>query len=354
VEETSGVTELAERIARALRVVPKPPGPRFVWLAADYMRHEGRRLGFPDVARRQLRHLRPLWSLREGELTPRKVGALLASLLKANGGALSPPTINKLRAVGLRVIRAAQRDGKWTSLNPFELTQREREDTPQHYVPTAEELRLALPRLRRDRHREALCNAILGPRPGELKALWKADVDPVRRTLTFRRSNQQNRTKTGKTRTVPVPDSLWPIIEEAMRASPSHLVFPKADGGGGQQRADTKLSKTIRTAYRLAGLVTGFSYKCRRKGCGYVEVTPEKKQRRCPRCNFKLWRWPVVPRVTWYALRHSAATLHRLAGCDPLVIQRCLGHAESVVTDRLYTGHLPLEYMRAELSKLNL
>jgi integrase len=42
-----------------------------------------------------------------------------------------------------------------------------------------------------------------------------------------------------------------------------------------------------------------------------------------------------------------------MAGCDPLVIQRCLGHSESSTTERHYT-HLSLEYMRAELSKLAL
>lgn len=352
-EETSGVTVLAERLARALRAVPKPEGRRFVWLAGDYLRVEGKRLDHPEVVRRQLRHLRPLWHLTERQLTTRKVEAHLASLLKANGGNLSPPTVNKLRAVGGRIIRAAQKEGSWESPNPFELARREREAKPEHYVPTAEELRLALPRMREDRRREALFNAILGPRPGEQKALWKTDVDMARRTITFQRSNLKPRTKTGQVRTVPVPDALWPIIEEAIRRSPSHLVFPKAEDGT-QQRADTKLSKTLRAAYRMAGIVTGYSYKCRRKGCGYQDVTLEKKQRRCPRCNFKLWRWPLVPRVTWYGLRHSSATLHHLAGCDPLVIQRCLGHAERVVTERVYTGQLPLEYMRAELSKLKL
>lgn len=351
-EETSGVTVLAQRLAKALRAVPKPESRRFVWLVGEYLRHEGRTLAWPDVVRRQMRHLRALWPLRMGELTPRRVQAHLTSLHKRNGGTLTGSTINKLRAAGGRVIRSAQLSGEWDGLNPFDVVKREKETRRAQYVPTAEELRRVLPHLRPDRRREAVFNVILGPRPGEMKALQRVDVDAHARTITFRRSNARDETKTGVERVVPVPDWLWPELEAALKASRSaKLVFPKADGG--RQRADTKLTATLRTAYRKAGIVSAYRYICRRRACGYRDLLQEKKARRCPKCAFKLWRWEETPPVTWYALRHASATLHRLAGCDELVIQRCLGHSENM-TGKWYTRHLPIEYMRAELSKLRL
>jgi integrase len=59
----------------------------------------------------------------------------------------------------------------------------------------------------------------------------------------------------------------------------------------------------------------------------------------------------IERRVTFYDLRHTAATLHREAGADPLVIRLALGHANRNLTDDLYT-HLSLAYQATELSRL--
>lgn len=345
---------LAAEVAKALedRQAPRHR-PSFLWLAGAWLHSEGRRLACPDNERRHLRHMRALWGLREGELTAKRIATELAKLLKQNGGKLGPATVNKLRSTGKRIVRFAQLDEAWHGGNPFQAVRRMREPEPILYVPTVEELRRVLPRLREDRRREALFLVTLGPRPGEEKALRREDLDMRRRTVTFRRSNDRPCTKTGRVRVVPVPRALWRVLLEALDDNPgSELVFPSLFGW--QQRADTKLSRTLREAYRRARIVTAYRYTCRRKGCGFREVVPDYANRRCPRCDMKLWRWGLAPPVTWYALRHASATLHRLAGCDPLVIQRCLGHAERVATDRIYTRSLPLEYMRAQLSKLRL
>lgn len=287
----------------------------FVWLAGEWLRLESRRLASVVNERRHVRCLVSLWQLREGQLTPRRVRAALLSLLRENGGTLGPRTVNAVRHAGRRILREAAMNDEWSGPNPFDLVRPLRAQRSEIHVPTLEELRLVLPRLGHDKYREALFGFILGPRPGETRALRKDDVDGRNRSITFRRSNARDTTKTGRNRTVPVPDWLWPILDEAMRASPSTLVFPAPNGQ--RQRCDVKMSPVLRRAYEAAGFVP-------------------------------------APRVRYYDLRHAAAHAHRLAGCDPLVIQRILGHSEQGATDRIYTRYLPLEYMREQLSKLRL
>lgn len=324
------------------------PQRTFCELARAWLSVEARRLVEPRNERRHIDHLKSLWSLGEAELTPREARRALLRLLQPKGP-LSAATVNKVHGTARRIIRDAQVNGEWRGLNPFELVPRLKQVEPYYYSLSLEEVRAILPRLRRDRSREARVMVVLGPRPGELKALQKCDVDVRAHTILWRRSNARDSTKTGKVRLVPVPDSLWPVIVDAMELSPSELVFPREDGQ--RQAPHLNLGRTLREAMSTAGIVVGYRFTCRSRGCGYKLEVPTPQVRWCPKCSRKLNRRGLSPRVRWYDLRHAAATLHRLAGCDPLVIQLALGHAVKGTTDRIYT-HLPLEHMRAELSKL--
>jgi integrase len=64
-----------------------------------------------------------------------------------------------------------------------------------------------------------------------------------------------------------------------------------------------------------------------------------------------LARAGVARPFRFYDLRHTSATLHRLAGADPLVIRLMLGHASRNLTDDLYS-HLSIDYQKTELAKL--
>lgn len=344
---------IAAEVARLLQTqAPKRALRTFGAIADDWLLTEAKRLVCPDNERRHLTHLEPLWSLTEETLTPRRVKEHLAALLRPHG-TLGAATVNKVRSTGKRVIREAQINSEWLAENPFALTRREKEPRPDHETLTLAEVICVLPVLREDRRREFLFHVYLGPRPGEERALLKEDVDRANRVVTFRRSNGRDTTKTGRTRKVPVPDELWPVLEEALAVSPCDLVFPTADGR--QQRHDTKLSRMLRDTLRRAGLVTGWDYVCRRKGCGYrdEQVGAERQERQCPLCRMHLWARGRVKQVRWYDLRHTSATLHRRAGCDPLVVQLALGHSPKSVTDDVYT-HLDEDYCRKELNKLSL
>ena len=97
-----------------------------------------------------------------------------------------------------------------------------------------------------------------------------------------------------------------------MRASCSEYLFPKPDGS--RRSRNGRPSTVLRTALRAAG---------------------------------------VSKRLRFYDLRHTASTLHRKAGADPLVIREMMGHGSKNQTDDTYT-HLDADYQRRELSKLKL
>lgn len=50
--------------------------------------------------------------------------------------------------------------------------------------------------------------------------------------------------------------------------------------------------------------------------------------------------------------RHTFATKMRECGCDPLILQKILGHTPQTITERVYT-HLTLEEMRQNIEKLH-
>lgn len=331
------------------RHAPRTGRPTFIDLAREWLRTEGARLVCPDNERRHVEHLRAIWVHTESELRPRVVKEALANLL----GSLSAATVNKIRGTGRRIIREAQLNDAWIGPNPFDVVRRQREARPSHRVLSLAECRILIPHLREDRRREALVMLYLGLRPGEWKALQRADVDLRAETITIRRSNGRNSTKTGKVRTVPVPAGLRSVLIEALEASPAdcNLLFPAA--GGKLQRADAKLSRMLKAAMVRAGLVSGWTLLCRRKGCGYKESHQERHLAPCPKCGMKLWAVGVPLPVRFYDLRHSAATLHREAGADPLAIQLVLGHTPENVTDSVYT-HLSMDYLRREMNRLTL
>jgi integrase len=316
-------------------------------LAADWLESVRGRLVAPDNERRHLEHLEAaLGGLNEETLAPMTIMRAIDALN------LGPVTKNKVRSTGARVINAARLEGRWRAGNPFEVVPRWRESRRVYEVLTLDEASRMLAELSKWRprlvplFRTAL---MLGGRKGELLALRKEDVDLVRRLLWFRRSHGRNQTKTGKPRHLPIPETLLPYIEEAMAASKTEYVFPHRDGG--RMAHHTKLTRTLRWVLGLAGVVKGYTAKCRRQGCGHRALASTPAKQACPNCGMALWMTPIARPLRFYDLRHTAATLHREAGCDPLTIKIALGHASRDTTDDIYT-HVSPEFMRRELEKL--
>lgn len=311
----------------------------------------------PENEQRHLWHLCPLWELRdagseehEDDLTKARIEACLRALDVEHGGTLGPSSLNKALGTGRLVVQDAIANRRWHSANPFDFVKRRRVPKKPWARITADELARALAQLRPDRQRECIWQIHAGTRPGEMRGLQKGDVSLSEGFVTIQRSNGRSTTKTGVTRRIPIPAGARAVLEEAMRLSPSEFVFPNPDGS--RQRADSKLSRTLQTAFKAAGIVTGYRFMCRRTECLFRDEQPAKELgRRCPRCNFTMWCEGIPKRVTFYSLRHAAASLHTEAGADAHAMKTALGWAARDVGDDTYR-HLSDQQFAEELGKL--
>jgi integrase len=327
--------------------------PTFLELANRWLAHESKHLVCPDNERRHIDHLAAVHQLHEEELTPGVAESAIEALLKENGGPLGPTTVNKCRATGAKVVRFGQYERLWFDpLNSFKLARRQYEPELYHRTLTVPEVRLVLPQIWPYRRQlEARFMIVMAPRPGEVKALRKEDVDVRRQLVTFRRSNGRNRTKTKRSRTLPVPRSLWPTLLEAMELAEGPLIFP---GPGGKAAPEKRLSERLRSAMARAGIFESWRHWCNGDGCGFSEIEHTDERRRCQRCNRRMLRRGMPPCMRWYNLRHSANTLHTIHRCDPLVVKYLMGEAPRGSSDRYRWFQAHPEYVRRELSKLRL
>jgi integrase len=299
-----------------------------------------------------MRHLRPLFLDDEATLT---VGAITAILEQLSTVGYSASTVNKVRSTGKRIVDFACAAKRWSGPNPFALARRKREPERQYELLTLEELARVEKKLPPERRRLFRVALHTGMRPGEVFALQKSDVDFDAGTINVHRSHERNETKTGKARVIPIPPACAGDLLESTLSSPSEVIFGDEDGE--LQRADTKLTRILRTAMRAANVgVTSVTYKCRRRGCEADPETHEETSVRkidCARCGMRLWPVAEVRPVRWYDLRHICATLHHQHKADEVCVARALGHTIKDTTRRIYT-HVDMEEMRRELTKWRL
>jgi integrase len=343
------LSQLALQFAAAVGQPEKPPleRPMFGELADAWLAKVQPLRVAPDAEARLVRHLLPLFLDDEETLT----AAGIEEALHALAPTLSASSRNKVLGAGRKVVDEALRARRWHSANPFKLVRRAKETRPKYELLDLAELgavQAKLPAHRRPLFRIALH---LGLRTGELLALRREDVDFKRGVVLVHRSHGRDQTKTGRERTVPIVPAVAGDLLHAVEGAPGELVF--GGEGGERQRADTKLTRVLRTAMAAALVgVVSITYKCRR--CGHVEVggPPVALGHRCS-CGFAFWPVPEVRRVRWYDLRHMAATFHHRAGADPLCVSLALGHSVHGTTQGIYT-HPSDEMMRRELSKWRL
>jgi integrase len=173
--------------------------------------------------------------------------------LKEKEQELSPQTLNHLRGFVSRAFNEARAVGRYSGPNPVA-------DVKKRTVTrrVGDFLRLEeVPRLfgaLADYWRPLYATALYtGLRKGELLALRKTDVDLQSRLLTVCCSWQRDTTKGGHTDVLPIAAELVPFLEEAIRRSPSALVFPAEDGT--MMRRDVALEDVLRRALGRAGIV---------------------------------------------------------------------------------------------------
>ena len=269
--------------------------------------------------------------------------------IQAKTRELAPQTVNHLRAFLCRVFSAARRAGK-VGQNPVLDVKRRRVPKRLPAFLNLDEVPRVLAALP-DKWRPLFATAIYtGLRKGELLGLRKADVDLASRLISVRRSYARDTTKGGHAEAIPVASELLPYLETAIRRSPSELVFPNDNGS--MMSEEASLQELLRSALVRAGIVTGYSHICRRKGCGYSEQAADADLRRCPKCNMKLWPRALVRKIRFHDLRHTTASLLMMAGANPAAVQRILRHSDPRLTTEVY-GHLAPDYLRREIDLLS-
>ncbi len=263
---------------------------------------------------------------------------------------LSPHTVNHLRGYISRAFNEARKVGRYTGANPVAtVAKRKVPRRPGDYLRLEEVPRLFTALA--DRWCPLFATALYtGLRKGELLAMRKTDVDLRARLLTVQRSWERDTTKGGHADVLPISAELLPFLEEAIRRSPSELVFPSEDGT--MMRRDVALESVLRRALGRAGIVTGWRHVCRRKGCGHAEVAADDGDRKCPTCGMSLWPKPQVRPIRFHDLRHTTATLLLQAGVPLASVQKLLRHRDPRITVEVY-GHLTPDYLRTEVDTLS-
>ena len=298
------------------------------------------------------KHLRPAL----GKLLLCGAAAALPALLHSKIGQLSPSSLNHLRAYCHRLYAVASMRsvGWWMGPNPVNRLELPKFKEPKRKRPTvaAEDVPRVLAALSPEWRPLFATAFFLGLRRGELLALQKEDIDLRDWTITVRRSNDADVTKGGDDGTVPIPEPLRPYLDAAIKLSPSKWVFPAADG---KQRApDTNLKAVLQRALGRAGIVDGYEHRCRKPGCGHVELASDDGNRRCPKDSRALWIRPLPKKgIVFHSLRHTTATLLARAKVHPSVAQKILRHANIETTLAIYTHLDGIEDMRAAVAKLD-
>jgi hypothetical protein len=113
-----------------------------------------------------------------------------------------------------------------------------------------------------------------------------------------------------------------------------------------------QLQMVLRRALRRAGICSGYQHKCRKKGCGHVEVHDDDRPRRCPTHGQLMWPVGIVRNIRFHDLRHTTGSLLAMAGVDTPALQRILRDRDPRLTMSTYV-HLTPGFLRNEIDRLS-
>ena len=314
------------------------------WHRTTYLR------GLPshDTVERSVRlHLLPdLGSMPLAQLRP----AHLETLLQQKASVLSPQSLNHLRGYLSRAINKAKKAGLWAGENIAASVETRRVARRQYDYLRADEVPRLLAALGLE-HRSLFATAIFtGLRKGELLALRKSDVDLGTKLLTVARSYGRDTTKGGHADVIPIASEAVPYLQAAMEASPSDLVFPNE--AGEMRRPDFKAQAILRRALGRAGIVSGWTLVCRRKGCAFRREAATAEDARCPQCTMRLWPKAKTRPLRFHDLRGTCASLLIQSGASAAAVAAVLRHSDPNLTLRRY-AHMSPAFLRQEIDRLS-
>jgi integrase len=325
------------------------------WWRPLYLHH----LASADTFRQRVEHylVGPLGDRTEETLTTEAIEAVLNGLA-GPPRKLASQTLNHIRAHGHRIIADLIRVSppRWTSPNPFSAVIKREVNPVEPYIPSEEEIAKLILQNRPEIQPRFAMLLTLGPRYGELRGIKLEDFDATNRRLYLRRSGARETLKNGEQRSMPLPDWLVPLLNQAAersRAIGSEWLFP---GKGGQQLTkNSKPGQLLRRALVRADIVEGYEHWCAKRGCDHSTVARTRDPLRCP-VHDRILRVSGIPRkLRIHDLRHIAITQMQELGVHPGVVRRVVGHGRkkrgaASTTDR-YT-HLSERTVRAEINKV--
>jgi len=242
------------------------------------------------------------------QLKPKDVEAMLRAV-EAEGRA--PRTVHHARAVLRTALQRAVRHGA-IGRNPAALAAAPRVERREVQSLSPLEVKRLLASLDGQPHAALITTAVAtGLRQGELLGLRWTDVDLAGGYITVRHALQWSggkpqlvETKTAKSRrTVPLPDvARRALVEHQEKQTTGAVVSPFVfTGTVGQPLRHTVVIRALDAALSAAG----------------------------------------VPRVTFHALRHTAASLLLAQGTHPRVVMELLGHSTIALTMNTYSHVIP-------------
>ena len=81
-------------------------------------------------------------------------------------------------------------------------------------------------------------------------------------------------------------------------------------------------------------------------------MAPDANQRRCQKCDFKLFPVGQVRKIRFHHLRHTTASLLLMSGADLAAVQRIMRHQDPRMTTDFY-GHLGTTYLKKQMEHLS-
>lgn len=266
----------------------------------------------------------------------------------------APRSINVLRANIQSVFEAAKKSNLWVGENPARMSDRREVNSSPRPTLSHAEVELVIEHVHKQWRPFFATACYMGFRKGELCGLRKDAYDPVGRTIYVGRSYAAEQTKGKRWDTLPVPTSLVPYLDEALKTK-GPFMFPNPAGGMKNENAAPE--DILKVAMRRAGLIEGWVHKCRRckkKGVTTHVRAADGEPRECPKpgCGMKMWPSAIHRGgMKFHDMRHTTATLLLKAGVPIQHVQRILRHSSITTTVNTY-GHLVTEDLRFALERM--
>lgn len=280
------------------------------------------------------------------EISGETLDAWFASKLKDQ----SASRVNGHRRIIRCVYNTMVRKRLFRGVNPVKETRPIEESERAYELLTELEFKRLLPHLPTDWQPIFRVAFATGLRRGEIFALKKdrTVVDLERAILTPRASNDRQLPKGKRVKSIPLTPEALDVLERAWNeAEYGDFLFPAQ--GGGRRGEHLRTSEILRHAMVRAGMVEGWTHRCRNSKCragGVVEEThPDEQQRKCQRCGWIMAPIANVRKVRFHDIRHSTANHLLDNGVDLADVSQMLRHSTIAITDKHYR-HRTVEALR--------